>query len=448
MMITKVAPQVAFGKVNFCLDVGASDSEGRGSAKPEVRAYDGTPIEDLQTMRATVFKTGEDERNEPAFEENIAEIIAGTIAANKDAIKECDTKDTKGKKGQVDIVVAYPGPTHAMKYGRKNSNGPLLTNFRYNTGEHSGERFEKPINGARIDSLIAGLLVQKGIDFKVGKTRHVNDMAAGGASVAKDLAENHPEVLKDGRKILYLYPGGGLGSGEILVDSTNIKIMPTEKQHTYGTVQKSNSEYGIEHIEKNVQIEGLKRNFALAAFPGKNQAALRKAVMGSEGKVMDNYKAFNANEKLAGTLTPEQHAKASHGAIMLYMESLSQVVARQIADAKTDTVVITGKIANGISKSVPKNPYFDGKTFADVLKEKTYDALPDVGQKLLGEKKEEFCARLNVILMPLENNNEGAYLLADSRQVGNPPGWYNIPKKKLGLTKKDAKAPPIKWVIG
>ncbi len=406
-MITKVGPQLAFGKHYITGDVGASVYEG--SFKLSAKDKNGKPIAEESL---TVFDKG-DQRTEELFEQRAAEKIAEFHERHKAEIVAADPEDESF------VVIDYPGPIKATG----ESNGPALTNFFYEDIRDDEHRFKRPIVGATIDSFLA----QMGI--KLGSSRHVNDMAAGGASVLKVLKEQYPETLEDGASILFLYPGGGLGSGEIVVDDNNIKIKPTEKQHTYGHVKQADGSYEIEHIERNVQLDGLKRNFGLAAFPGegKEEAEMRKAIeKEDDGRTIDNYEVFE--KYFPGKLTENAWQKASHNTITLYMEALSQIVARQIANTDTKTVVVTGKIANGISKSVAKNPYFEGKTFEEVLKEHTFANLPAVGQNLISKDLGEFKEGLRVIMMPLENNTEGAYMLADAKQVGNPPRWYNIPK--------------------
>lgn len=412
MNIVKIMPQVAFGKHYVTADVGASVLEG--SLKLIAKDEDGGLV--AEEKGGTVFNEG-DKRTEELFEERIAQKIADFHDKYRSDIV---ARDPEGENGKTDLVIDYPGPIKAMEYKGEKSNGPALTNFFYDDSRSDEQRFKRPIVGGAIDSY----LKQRGINL--GQTRHVNDMAAGGASILQNLRKNHSEVLEDGSNILFLYPGGGLGSGEIIVDKDNIKIHPTEKQHTLGYVKQADGTYKIGHIERNVQLSGLMRNFALAAVP-ESQPYLQNAIMNSEnGKIMDNYEEFNKD--FPDKLTKDEHARASHSAITNYMEALSQVIGRQIANTDTNTVVVTGKIANGIAKSVAKNSYFEGKTFDEVLKEHTFDNLPEVGRNLISKDLEEFKAGLKIILMPLENNTEGAYLLANADQVGNPPKWYNMPK--------------------
>ena len=417
MMITKITPQASFGKNYITVDVGASVPEG--SLKLLAKDEKG---ETVAKSGATVFNKG-DKRNEELFEQRIAEKIAGFYNENKDAII---ARDPEGENGKTDVVIGYPGPIKAINHGDKVSNGPALTNFYYDDSRSDEQRFKNPVNGSMIDSI----LLQRGVN--IGQTRHVNDMAAGGASVLQFLVKEYPEVLKEGNSVLFLYPGGGLGSGEIMIDKDNIKVRPTEKQHTYSYVKQEDGSYKIEHLERNVQLPGLLKNFANAAI-SEDKSELKKAIMTNEnGMIMDNYAEFE--KEYPGILTQDEHAKASHKAIVSYMEALSQIVARQISNTNTDTVVVTGKIANGIAKSVAKNPYFEGKTFGDVLKEYAFNSLPQVGQNLLSTNLETFKEKLTVIMIPIENNTEGAYLLANATQVGNPPKWYNTPKSSLGLS--------------
>lgn len=162
--------------------------------------------------RTTVFDDGES-RSEDKFKKNLAKKIAFFEYLNKDKIEEADPK------GEMQLTVCYPG----AKVKRDDYTGFTLSNFFYdNTRRH---RFERPINPVNIDTYL------KHMGINVTQSRHANDMAGAGACLLKQLKDNHPELLQKGEEMIYMYPGGGLGTGIIMVDNDNIKIKPTEIQH-------------------------------------------------------------------------------------------------------------------------------------------------------------------------------------------------------------------------
>lgn len=346
--------------------------------------------------RTTVFDEGES-RSEDKFEHNLAKKIAIFQYLNKDKINEADPSN------ETQLTVCYPG----AKVKTPTYSGFMLSNFFYdNTRRH---RFERPINGNLVDSY----LKQMGVN--VTQSRHANDMAGAGACLLKQLKEQHPEVLKKGEELIYMYPGGGLGTGIIMVDDDNIKIKPTEIQH----IPKLNTEK--DSVENDVRAFSLRKHYADAL----DLDEAERAKVGENTMVVDNY---NETKSILPYITEDEHNKASKAAIDKYMDSFAQLIGTRVCESKLRNVVITGPIANSIRNSVNSNPEFkeieksekDDK-FAAYLKKKIQASMTPVGLSLLGNPDD-----LNIIFLKIKDNTEGAQLLQKGTEVGDPTAWYNI----------------------
>lgn len=346
--------------------------------------------------RTTVFDEGES-RSEDKFEQNLAKKIAFFEYLNKEKIEEADPQ------GEMQLTVCYPG----AKVKRDDYTGFTLSNFFYdNTRRH---RFERPINPVNIDTYL------KHMGINVTQSRHANDMAGAGACLLKQLKDNHPELLQKGEEMIYMYPGGGLGTGIIMVDDDNIKIKPTEIQH----IAKNHTEK--DSLETEVRAFSLRKNYA----DGLDLGIDERAKLGENTMVVDNYEV---TKSILPYITEEEHNKASKYAIDKYMDSFAQLIATRVCESKLRTVIITGPIANSLKNSVNKNPEFEDiekgsndDKFSAHLKKKIQEHMTPVGLSLLGNPDD-----LNIVFLKIKDNTEGAQLLQKGKEVGEPTAWYNI----------------------
>lgn len=377
------------------VDIGASSK--LGSLK--ICAKDELSGNTIAKSETTVFSPDE-ERSEEAFEQNLAKKIAQFENENKQEILKHDPENA------VKLTVCYPGAKISSEDAQ---DGFVLSNFYYdNLGR---ERFKRPISPDMIDTYIE----QKGIN--ISQTRHANDMAGAGACLLSKLKKEYPEVLKEGKEIVYLYPGGGLGSGLIAIGKNNYRIKPTEIQH----IRKLDG--GGKSLEADVGAPGLRANFKDALELTDSERAL----LGENTKAVDNFDEFH---RILPYIPKEEHTDALRTAIDKYISSLAQLIATKICDCKMDTVVITGPIANSLRNTVNNNPEFKFDAnpcakdrFAEMLKRKIVKKLTPVGRKLMGNPKD-----FNIIFLKLKNNTEGAELLQDGAEVGNPTAWYDVSK--------------------
>lgn len=346
--------------------------------------------------KTTVFEDGE-LRHEDKFEQNIAKKIIEFERKNKAAITNVDPEN------KIKLTVCYPG----ARVKANENEGFVLSNFYYDDTRRN--RFKRPIIGKFIDSYLR----QQGID--ITQSRHANDMAGAGACLLKQIKDQHPEILKKGEEIIYLYPGGGLGTGIIMIDDNNIKIKPTEIQHILKNHTDNDS------LEGEVRAFSLRKNYEEALRL--NEA--ERAKIGENTMVVDNYEV---TKSILPYITEEEHNKASKVAIDKYLTSFAQLIATRLCESRLHNVVITGPIANGLRKSVNANPEFkdlpqypNDDKFCAHLKKKIYKSLSPVGQKVFGDMD-----KLNIIFLKIKDNTEGAQLLQKGKEVGEPTTWYNI----------------------
>jgi len=392
-----------FPKINFKshytnADIGASSING--SLKIRTVDDDGKTI---AFERTTVFNDGE-KRNERKFEENVALKIADYEKRNRNKILEVD------KENKTALTICYPGP---MAINEQGEAGFALSNFYYD--DDRCFRFKTLILPSNINSY----LLQNGVEIE--NSRHVNDMAGAGACILSKIKKYHSEMLKPGKEIIYLYPGGGLGSGIIMVDDDNIKVKPTEIQHIKKGLEKNIP------AEANVGANGIVSNFSrvLRLNPEEKQK------INSNVKVVCDYRTA---KDYFPNITKEQHDAAALFAINEYIDSLAEVIAVQICATKTRDIILVGQIANGIRDAVEKSikskkcygtdePVIKKDKFLKILKNRIDDKLTPVGKIIAGDVDD-----LNIKFMQINDNTEGSEILQKSKAVGNPVFWYNISK--------------------
>ena len=372
------------------VDIGASSING----SLKICAIDDKSGEIIAKEKLTVFDDNE-ARSEEKFEQNVAGKVAEFEQKHQPEILSHD------EDNEMKMTICYPGP--CVKTG--DSNGFLLSNFYYDNNRQT--RFQRPINPDNID------LELKNRGISLVQSRHANDMAGAGACLLKKLQTQYPELLAEGEEILYMYPGGGLGSGMIIADGDNIKVHPSELQHIkkYGTENDS--------TEMHVGASFLRKNFEKALNLKENE-------IGENTKAVDNYDELIAT--INRPIDKDEFEEASKQAISQFMDSIAQLIATKVCESNLRTVVLTGPIVNSLHSSVNNNPKFetnpDNKEpdkFKAILKDKVQENLTDVGKKLLGSPD-----NLNILFLTTTDNTEGAHLLQNGTSVGNPPRWYNV----------------------
>lgn len=393
MKINAVSP-ISFKAHYVNVDIGASSTSG----SMKIRTLDdkGNLID---YKRTTVFNQTE-QRNEHSFEENVARKVIATEEANKDKIAKADPDN------EMYLTICYPGP----KVNENGKDGFRLSNFFYDDART--RRFEKPITSDNIDSYIAA----KGINLV--QSRHANDMAGAGACILNKLQTEHPDMLTEGNEIVFLYPGGGLGSGIISVDKNDIKIKPSEVQHA----RQATAE--LKALEADVGVHGFIKNFADALDLSKEE---RKSISGN-AMAVTKYSEFS---RIIPDYSKEQHDTASKMAIDAFMDSLAEITAIEICALKTKSFILTGNVANGNREAVNNNPEFVAKEeymtdgcdkFTAIFREKVASNLTPVGKIILGNPND-----LDVRFITIKDNTEGAEILQKCDEVGKPAKWYNMP---------------------
>jgi len=396
MHINNINSAISFGKHFVNVDIGASSING----SLKIAAINDNN-ELIAKRRLTVFDEGE-QRSEDKFERNVALKVAEFEQQFKDKITKHD------KDNEVELTVCYPGP--GVKTG-KNETGFIISNFYYDNMRH--QRFNRAINPKSIDTF----LQQRGIN--VIQSRHTNDMAGAGACIVSKLKENYPEMLNEkGTEILYMYPGGGLGTGVIIVDNDNIKVKPSEIQHVIKNGTRKDS------LESDVGAARLRQNFAEELNLSKEE----EVILGENTKAITDYREC---KKLFPHIEKDKFQDASRETILNFMDSLAQLIAIKVCESKLNTVVITGPIANGIKNAVNHNKTFidhtkdfsnnESDNFSATLRRKVRKSLSTVGQKLLGNPE-----NLNIVLLQIADNTDGAHILQKGKEVGTPAAWYNI----------------------
>lgn len=382
-MIDKITNNnINFGNHSILIDVGASNTK-KASMKTRL-VLNGLP--DI-FYKTTVFSNYKQKRNAKTFIEAIANRISQIEKKNASVIKKADPD------GALDIILDVPGPYIKDKV--------FIPNIL--------DSDNNPIGTIEIND-IPNLLKSKGI--KVDKFKTVN--AAAGGCVLSKIEKSYPELMVEGSEISYIYPGGGLGSGSILVDRYENKIIPRERQHVKAAFS-----------NKSIEAEG-----GCATSLVNNYLEFIEAQL-TPHHYKNLLKTKNITAMSVTKITPPgsirkfatAHQIASKQSMDKFMDCIAQLIAIDIAGGKTKAAVLTGKTAEGIIEGVKNNPlYYQKNDALELIKDKISDHLTPVGKTLMGDD-------FRVVFVPLSDSTEGAGVLIESYNVGNK-GWVNIPKNK------------------
>ena len=384
---SQVSKPVSF-KHYLNVDIGASTL--KGSCK--IKAIDERNGRTLAEGKTTIFDE-DSQRSEESFVDCLAERIADFESQHSDKLRD-----------GVKLTVCYPGPLVSTAEG----SAVYLTNFYHDDKKQNS--FANPIVTEDVDTAL------KNNGVKLVRSRHVNDMAGGGACLLNKLLENEKyyKYLKNGEQIVYMYPGGGLGTGVIDVDKNEFRIRPTEMQHI-----KRN---GDKTFEMSACASALSRNF-------EDAMGLPEGSVGEKTMLVTQYDAFNEEFP---NISKRRHDEASKDATLKLMDSLGDLIAVKVCEAKAHTVILTGKIMGGVRDSVNNNPLFDeyktnndkSTKFNNCLEELVQDHLSRTGKRILNDPDK----KLNILFIESDDNTSGAHLLHRGEGVGNPPNWYGIKK--------------------
>ena len=399
MQVNSIKP-VSFKAHYVNVDIGASSING----SMKIRTLDdkGNQIDYYKT---TVFDEGQ-RRSEQKMEQSIANKVAASEYRNEGRILKADPDN------EVYLTVCYPG----AKVSEEGQDGFRLSNFFYD--DQRQNRFHRTIRPDNIDKYLAA----QGVN--IVQTRHVNDMAGAGACILDKVQKEAPELLKEGEEILFLYPGGGLGSGFITVDKNDIKIKPSEMQHA------RRSDDSGQSLEADVGVPGFIGNFADTL--GMTDA--ERKIIGNDARVPREFDVLD--EYLPGRYTPAEHRYGSMIAINKFVDSLAEIIAMQICTNKLKSVVITGNVANGVKDVINKDEENNITPSVDEFRQ-------DGADKFTGYMRSRVCRKLTAVgnlLLPnpnelvikcveIKDNTEGAQVLQKCDEVGKPAKWYNMQDK-------------------
>lgn len=371
-----------FGNHTLCIDIGASKFK-LASMKTRL-LLDNTADTFFKT---TVFSSSKNKRNSKTFIEAIARRIIKIEKKNADKIKQFDPD------GALDVIIDVPGPYIEDKV--------FIPNILQNNNE--------PIGTIDIN-LIPEILRKKGV--KLDKFVPVN--AAAGGCVLSKIEKTHPELLVEGTEIFYLYPGGGLGSGSIIIDRAENKIVPLEIQHVKAAFS-----------NKSIEAEGgcatsLVNNY-LEFLENKISSNLYNSIKESKNLSANTVTRANPPAQIKKGLIV--HKMASKYAMDKFIDCIAQLISIEVTGGKTKSAVLTGRTAEGIIEGVKKNPLYGEKNNAlELIKERMSEHLTPMGKNLMGND-------FKVLFVPLSDSTEGSDILKKSYKVGNQ-AWVNIPKNK------------------
>lgn len=378
---TKKNVPVLFGNHTIAIDIGASNNI-LASLKARLLLKD---LPDIY-IKTTVFNKKNQVRDADTFINSIVNKILKIEEKYSKIIQESDEAKT------LDLVIDLPGPYIKDKI--------YITNILDNSGKPIGEITPK---------LIPERLIGK--KQKIGDFLTVN--AAAGGCVLSKIEKQFPEILEEGREILYIYPGGGLGSGLILVDKLETKIMPLERQH----VKAVNSEKSIE--AEGGSATALLNNYLFFLSSKLPNPVLKKM---NSLKRLSSTTVTNPRPPYALQKYESLHLMAAKYSMDKFIDCVAQLTAIEIAGGKTKSAVLTGRTAAGVIDGIKNNPlYIERNDALELIKEKIPSHLTTVGKHLMGSD-------FRVLFVPLQDSTEGSEILIKSYSVGNN-SWVNIPKK-------------------
>lgn len=381
-MISKIgdANSISFGNHTICIDIGASQ---RKLASMKTRLL----LQNLPDIffKTTVFRTSKQDRNAKTFVEAIARRISQIEKKNMAKINAADPG------GALDIILDVPGPYIKNKV--------YIPNIVTNNNE--------PIGMIDVNTIPA-LLRKKGIN--VDKFMTVN--AAAGGCVLSKVEKTYPELLKEGQEILYIYPGGGLGSGSIIIDKAETKIVPRERQHVKAAFSNKSieAEGGCSTALLNNYLEAMKENLSPHAY---------KRLEGLKNISANTVTKENPPSRIKNSIST--HQLSSKHSMDKFVDCIAQLIAIEITGGKTKSAVLTGKTAEGVINGIKNNPLYGKHNNAlDLIKERISAHLTPVSKEIMGDD-------FKVLFVPLSDSTEGSDILIKSYNVGNQ-SWVNIPK--------------------
>lgn len=421
---------IAFGYKVF-VDSGASDPY-RGSFKIKVESDDGKKVlfatdqipEKLEKVgRNGKFTTAKD------YVDGLSANIVESLGLIKDKLAELKEKLT----GVCINVPCYV----------KDNKAKIVANIR--------DKKDQSILDVDF-SQIKGNLQKAGIELEESKFKLLatNDLAGAAAGIAEQMASNpkYQDIFKEGFYGVCWMTGGGTGVADIKVKDGVVQIETSESGHNRAVESKKNrslEKYGGSSpalIRNYCQALGMKDKDINALLTlGKAKLITQypmKLDKGSEAEkefmatglfkiVKDDGKRVGL--KLKG-VDKKAHLKASKVAIDKYMESLAQLCAMKV-DEGAQYIILSGPMALRVREDIDdkSKEMWDGKSFKDMVIEKTRSYLDETGNKMLDLHNLEFICDIEI-----PDNTVGGRVLIDdnTRFIGQQRGnWINIPMEKL-----------------
>lgn len=288
----------------------------------------------------------------------------------------------------------------------------------------------------------------KGLNIK--KIIFCNDGAFWGGLVLKKLAADNDlnKLFPNGSETPFIFPGGGLGVGEIRGRKDSIEVVPREKGHTLfrGT--------GKPIEQESTSVPAMIANYAKAL--GHNEATSKALGNIGDGTLVTFHeipasaKLLNKLEK-AGLLnlfeqqvdrngkgililkdndknpiSKDKHEAAFTSAADKFYDGIGQVIADFVNGGKTDKAILSGNFIGFImkkSESLDKNPQ-------QIIKGHILDSLDYTGKNLAGNPD-----NFQILHVRAEDATAGGEIISQSKVEGDS-SYYSIKRSILNQNKK------------
>ncbi|MBX2860411.1 MAG: hypothetical protein KTR14_04205 [Vampirovibrio sp.] len=289
----------------------------------------------------------------------------------------------------------------------------------------------------------AGIQVAKKFNFSL-----LIDTHGSAAVVARKLIQEGR--LLPGRRALLIMTGGGLGSVEIDHQKDNILLRVFRGAST----PMQNQQAIIE--EFGASAPSLRRNFAEAL--GVKGTQLTQFIQEGNTEAVTNFtKAKKIMQPLLKKpLTEDEYLKAAKAALTAYLDSLGYLIAISARDPSLQTVVLNGKVAEGMEAFIEKYPELyeeemksllkwppsvsalaerQNKLMKKVLIKKVLDHEVGISRKkLLDDITREKPGFQIISDIDVSENTEGIPWLLEGEAIDpDHPFWFQIPLKKMNV---------------
>lgn len=283
-----------------------------------------------------------------------------------------------------------------------------------------------------------------------------NDLAGAAAGIAQIMARSpkYNDLFKEGFFGSIWMTGGGTGVADIKIKNGILEIETSESGHNRAIQSKKDrsiEKYGGSSpalIRNYCKALGMKdKDIKTLLNVGKAKIVTQFPVKLDKGSEAEKIFMNTGLFKITGEKTYDQgrtrvllqlkgvnnkdHKKASITAIDKYMKSLAQIASNKILEG-ANCIILTGPMALRIREQVNKDSdkYWDGKTFDEMVTNKTIDLLDQTGIKTMQIHDFKIISDIDIP----DNTVGGEVLLSDNTKFiaeklrGN---WINVPLKNL-----------------